>query len=72
MCNIRYTTNELLRGTLYVVMQVLPLWSIHILRLLSLVPLCISVLLLMLHCGDRSAQLWALLYLFKHVVCVVY
>ena len=59
-----YITNEFLRGTLYVVIQVLPLWCIHFGQLLSLDPLCISVLWLMLHCGGRSAQLWALLYPF--------
>ena len=38
--------------------------TIHFGQLLWLDPLCTSVLLLMQHCGGRSAQLWALLYPF--------
>ena len=38
--------------------------TMHFGRLLWLDPLCTSVLLLMQHCGGRSAQLWALLYPF--------
>ena len=40
------------------------LGPMHFGQLLWLDPLCTSVLLLMQHCGGRSAQLWALLYPF--------